>query len=455
MNLIFIMLDSLRQDHVSLYNQGEEVFPGIPACKTPHLDEFSKESIVFDNVYPCGLPTIPVRYELMTGQYSLPYRPWCPLTPYDVTISTLLKKEGYISALITDTYHYRAPNMNYHRDFTLYQWIRGQEYDPHRVPFPRRKIEDYVNEHYPEFWRKRIAQFLANTDDLKEDNWFTQQVVEESIRFLKEARGKGKVFLWLDSFEPHEPWDPPPRFDTYTDKNYRGPRLIMPMGGRALDWATEEEIRFIRGLYAGEVSFVDYCMGKLFSALKDLGYLEDSLIVITADHGHPLADHGKFLKSPERMFNELLRVPFMIRLPEGAYGGRRISALIQFPDVLPTLLDILGLGNNNIPLAGKSFWKVIKGEEEEHREAIIAGYHDSPIRCIRDKEWSFVYMAGEGPDLLFNLKEDPREKVNLIDKYPDICRRLREKFGNIFFPQPITKIKGLQGIYEMASSSLD
>ena len=246
MNLIFIVLDSLRQDHVSIYNEGKEIFPGIPPCKTPNIDKFAKDCIIFENVYPCGLPTIPVRYELMTGHFSLPYRGWCPLTEYDLTIADILKREGYISAIISDTYHFRAPGMNYHRSFSVYQWIRGQEYDPHKVAISKRKIEDYVNENYPEHWRKRIMQFLANTDDLDEKTWFTAEVVDKSVEFLKKARDFKKVFLWLDSFEPHEPWDPPERFDIYTEKNYKGPRLIMPMGGEARKWATEEQINFIR-----------------------------------------------------------------------------------------------------------------------------------------------------------------------------------------------------------------
>jgi len=122
MNLIFIMVDSLRQDHVSIYNQGKHVFPGVPPCKTPNIDKFSQEStIIFENVYPSGLPTIPVRYELMTGYFSLPYRGWCPLTDYDLTIAEILRKEDYLSALISDTYHYRAPGMNYHRGFNIYR----------------------------------------------------------------------------------------------------------------------------------------------------------------------------------------------------------------------------------------------------------------------------------------------------------------------------------------------
>ena len=77
--------------------------------------------------------------------------------------------------------------------------------------------------------------------------------------------------LWVDSFDPHEPWNPVPEFDTYTDPAYRGPRLIMPMGGPSEDWASSDEISQIQGLYAGECAFVDHCLGRLFEALRKLG----------------------------------------------------------------------------------------------------------------------------------------------------------------------------------------
>ncbi|MCM8785921.1 MAG: sulfatase-like hydrolase/transferase [Candidatus Omnitrophica bacterium] len=455
MNLIFIMIDSLRQDHVSIYNKGKKVFENIESCKTPNIDKFSKNSVIFDNVYPCGLPTIPVRYELMTGFYSLPYRPWCPLTNYDLTIAQILNREGYISGLITDTYHYRKHDMNYHRGFHIYEWIRGQEYDPYKVPITKRNLDDYLNENYPEEWRWRVLQFLANTDDMDEKNWFTMQVVEKSVDFLKNARKTNKrIFLWIDSFEPHEPWDPPEKFDTYTSKNYKGKRLIMPMGGLAEKWATKEEIDFIRGLYAGEVSFVDYCFGFLFDELERMNFYEDSLIILTADHGHPLCDHGKFLKGSDRMYSELLKVPFIMKFPKELYKGK-IDALIQFPDVLPTIFEILGFENNNIPLAGKSFFSIIKGDKDKHRNAVISGYKNGIYRCVRNKEWSLILTPEDEVDYLFNIKEDPKETKNLIDKNQEIAKELLKEFGTVFFEKKTKTIKGIQGEYELSSASIE
>ena len=455
MNVIVIMLDSFRQDHMSFYNRGKPVFEGVKPCKTPNIDRFAKESIVFENAYPSGLPTIPVRCELMTGQDTLPFRPWEPLTPRDITIADILRKEGYICGLISDTYHYRAPGMNFHKNFHAYRWIRGQEYDPYTSHPSRRRIEDYVNANYPEIWRRRVHQFLANTDDFeKEEDWFPAKVVREAIDWLRKNRIHKKIILWIDSFDPHEPWDPPNRFDTYTDPNYKGSRLILPMGGEASDWATEDERRHIRGLYAGEASFVDHCLGPLFEEMEELGYYDDSIVVLLADHGHPLADHGKFLKGTDRLYNELLKVPFIVRMPKGD-KARRTEAIVQFPDLLPTILDVLGLQSNSSSMHGKSFLAVLENEASEHREAMIAGYHDGIDRCIRDQERSYIQRPEGEPDELYNLVKDPKENVNLIDDHPEEAQRLSSLFGQYYRRAGVRVVKGVQGRYEVASGVLE
>ena len=460
MNIIVIMLDTFRQDHVSFYNESRSIFEGVPPCQTPNLDAFAGECVVFDNAYPEALPTIPVRAQFFTGQRTLPFRPWQPLTKEDISIAELLRAEGYICGLITDCYHFRAPGMNYQRGFHACRWIRGQEYDPWASHPTRRNLDDYVNENYDAAWRGRVAQFLSNTDDFaREEDWFPAKVVDEAIDWLTRNRSHKRVFAWIDSFDPHEPWDPPARFDTYTDQEYRGKRLIMPMGGLAEEWATRDEIRHIQGLYAGEAAFTDHCLGRLFHALRDLGYYDDSVIVLTGDHGHPLADHGKFLKSGDRMYNEMLKVPFMVRLP-GGEGARRTQAIVQFHDVLPTQLALLDMSNNAESMHGRSFLPVLRGEADEHRDVIITGFQEAPERCVRDQRWSYVQRPEGEKDELYNLIEDPRERANLIDEYPEEALRLGRAFGSYFQLQlqdtgvSQTKAKGIQGKYELASGGI-
>jgi arylsulfatase A-like enzyme len=410
---------------------------------------------VFHNAYPEGLPTMPVRLALMTGQWTLPFRGWEPLRETDITIAETLGAKGYVCGLISDVYHYRAPGMNYHRGFHAYRWTRGQEYDPYVSSPTQRTLDDYLNASFDEQWRRRVEQFLANTDGFTEEShWFPAQVVEESIAWLRANRVHENTFLWIDSFDPHEPWDPPARWNTYTDGSYQGPRIILPMGGPMERWASEEEIRLIRGLYAGEMAFVDHCLGRLFEGLGELGYLDDSLIIITNDHGHPLGDHGKFLKGSDRMHSELLKCPFLVRLPGGRGGGRETRALVQFHDVLPTILDMLSGGNETLAMHGRSFRPVLKGDEDTHRSAVISGYHEGQDRCVRDETWSYVRRPEGEPDELYDLAKDPKETGNLVDEHPEEARRLASAFGPSFYRAPVKEVKGIQGRYEMGSASV-
>lgn len=455
MNVIVVVLDSLRQDHVGAYHGGTAPFPGVAPARTSHLDAFARECVLFTNAYPESLPTVPARYVLMTGQRALPFRPWAPLSPYDLSAAQVLRGEGYICGLISDCYHYRAPGMNYHQGFHSYAWIRGQEYDPASSAPSRRDVAGYVNEHYTDEWRQRVAQFLANTDAFeREEDWFAPRVVDEAVQWLERNRSHERICLWLDLFEPHEPWDPPARFDAYADKTRRGPRLILPMGGPMERWATPDDVQHIRGLYAGEVSFVDHSLGRLFESLRALHYLDDSVVVVLADHGHPLGDHGKFLKGPDRMYGELLHIPFMVRLPAGRGGGRRTDALVQFQDLLPTLLELIGTPGDLGFMHGRSFAGLLRGETDEHREAIITGYHEGIDRCIRTRQWSYIERPVGEDDELYDLIEDPKEQRNLVAAHPDEARRLSRLFGRAYRARR-QRGRGLQGKYELASSGID
>jgi arylsulfatase A-like enzyme len=453
MNLIVLVLDTFRQDFVGHYHGGRSPFEQLAPCRTPNLDAFAEQSVVFTSAYPEALPTMPVRLQLMTGQRTLQVRPWGPLGPGDLTIADILRAEGYVCGLISDNYHFRGPGMNFFRSFNAYRWIRGQEYDPYESAPPTRNLEEHVNEHYDDLWRNLVRQCLSNMNHFRgEEDYFVAQVVDESIAWLRANRSHRRLFCWIDAFDPHEPWQPPPRFDSYGDPGYRGKRYILPLGGMADRWSSHEEQRQIRALYAGECAFVDHSLGRLFAFLQENGFYDDTAILLLADHGHPLADHGKFLKGADRLYNELLRVPFMLRPPGGAKRGRR-DAIVQFQDVLPTLLELLGLEGNESAFAGRSFRAVVEGDAERHREAIIAGYHEGIDRVVRDARHSLILRPEGEPDELYDLVEDPREQRNLIDERHEVALDLARRFGRPFFRRRLPQIHGVQGRYEILAGT--
>jgi arylsulfatase A-like enzyme len=447
-NVIVICIDSLRQDHVSFYAGDASPVP------TPHIDALARESVVFDNMYPEALPTIPIRTQLMTGQRTLPYRPWQPLAAEDRTLAQLLARYDYLTGLITDCYHYMKPGYNFHQGFRSWQWVRGQEFDAYRsAPLRRLKLDDYVKPSFSPAWVKLVDICLRNVEPFETAaDHYAAQVFGLASDWVRENRSAGNLLLWVDSFDPHEPWTPPREFDRFTDPNYQGKRIILPPGGPATDHFSAEEIAFIRGLYAGEVAYVDHYVGQFLEVLRAEGYFEDSLILFLSDHGHPLADHGKFLKGNDRLYNELLKVPFMIRFPGSKHAGKRVRALAQFHDVLPTILDALGFGNDVEALAGRSLLPLIRGEVERLRETIITGYHAGDDRCVRDETWSYIRSPGEQPDELYNLIDDPGEQHNLIDAQPDEARRLAGAFGRLYALSGQV-VKGAQGRYEVSGTA--
>jgi len=443
-NIVFISLDSFRQDHVRFYN------PSSP-CETPNLDALASEGVAFDNVYPEGLPTIPVRTCWLTGERTLVHRPWQPLTPEDRSLPEILSDVGYLTAFFTDVYHYFKPGMNLHRGYRVWEWVRGQEYDTYRSgPLKRLSLDDYCKDTFTPQWRRVVETALKNVDEFETaEDHYCARLVKKAGDWLERNIDGQPIFLFLDSFDPHEPWTPPREFDRYTDPGYTGKRIVLPPGGHACDHMTEEEIAFTRGLYAGECAYVDHYMGEFLARLKTLGIYDQSLIILAADHGHPLADHGKFLKGGDRMYSELLKVPFVVKFPGGEFGGQRLDALGSFHDVLPTLLDAVGMGSNLDALPGKSLMPLIRGEVESQRDAVICGYHQAPDRCIRDKTWSYIRRPEGEVDELYNLVEDPHERINLIDKYPEQAQRLAGMFGALYALKG-APVKGVQGKYEVA-----
>jgi len=425
LNIIFIVLDSLRADHLGCY--------GNKAIETPNIDHLARESVLFQNAYPGGLPTLPVRTELFTGQYSIPFRSWQPLTKEDITIAEILSEYGYVSALITDTYHFFKPNMNFHRGFNVFRWIRGQEADAYKSAQSRIDIADFIKPAMKNSGSlSMLNQYIKNVSGRKEEkDYSVAKVIQESIQWLEE-NNQTKFFLWVDCFDPHEPWDAPPPFDTkYTDSNYEGKKLIHPKYGNT-DWLTQEELKYVKGLYAAEVSFVDKWIGHLLNKIQELGLYDNTLIVLLADHGLPLGEHGKILKTPDNLYSELLRIPLLIKLPKKQYAGRKVEPLIQTCDLLPTILEIAGLENESKAMHGKSAWPVITNKVEKIRNYVISGYHETPHRCIRNENWSYIVRPKGQKHELYNLKADPLEKTNLIDKETGKSAEMINNLGKYF-----------------------
>ena len=196
MNVILVVFDSLRADHVGCY--------GNTWIKTPNIDNFAQENVLFTKAAPESLPTIQARRAMLTGNRLFPFRDWkpklgdnvispgwAPFRESDITLSEILLDAGYRTAFITDTYHMFKASMNFHRGFKEWRWIRGQEYDQYRsAPLPKDiDIDHFIHPKlHGTYAHAKLLQYLSNTSFRKsEADWFSPMVFTEGMRWMEEG----------------------------------------------------------------------------------------------------------------------------------------------------------------------------------------------------------------------------------------------------------------------------
>lgn len=429
--VVCIVLDSLRKDHVSWFDAD------WVDVETPAIDEFAADpnTVTFTNAYPEALPTLPTRRTLFTGQRSLPFGQSDSLADTDRTLQQLLRRHGYTTSMITDTYHLAKPGMNFHRGFDSFEWIRGQEGDSYRTAPHGEDLDEYVG--HPSV-REQTDQYLRNIsarDDDDESAYFAARVTERGMDWLEANQDTDEFFLWLDSFDPHEPWDPPPSYlEEHVDPGYDGPHLILPRIGSS-DGMSAEELEYVRGLYAATVEYVSHWVGKFLQKLKSLDLYDSTLVVLLSDHGAPLGEHGYVRKSGGDLYSELLEIPLFIKPPADLCAEQEfvdtVDRLVRTDDLPATLLEMVGLERGLATMHGSSLLPLMRGDQQSSRDTIVTGYHNGKVRCVRDERWSLIHRP-EAEDELYDLQNDPREQNNVIEQESTEAERLAARLEPAF-----------------------
>ncbi len=222
MNLVVICLDTFRADMIG---------PGkkMSHVETPHLDALASESVSFERAFGEGQPTLQMRRAFFTGRRSFPWRynydrrghwhhapGWHKIPPDQDTLAEILVQRGYMTGLVADTYHMFKPTMNYTRGFCTYEFVRGQETDNWRGG-TLEMIEEQLRRHTrqpPQSWRMLgLAQYLWNQRGReREEDYQCARVFRAAVDWLDDNAANAPFFLWIDSFDPHEPWDPPTEY---------------------------------------------------------------------------------------------------------------------------------------------------------------------------------------------------------------------------------------------------
>ena len=422
LNIIVIIADTFRADHLGCYDSTR--------VKTPCLDKLARQSVLFTDVTTEGLPTIPCRRVYHTGKSVLPEAKWQPLSKEDTTFAQILSKRGFTTGFIVDTYHYFKPDYNFHRGFDSWQWIRGQETDkwksgPREAFDPRKHMPAHL---WNETYDRNMRQYLMNTQERKgPDDYFCAQSCKAAADWL-ERNGKNKPFmLWIDMFDPHEPWDAPPQFQKMYRDEYPYDRYLFGYGVRNRD-IRPEDLPVIRDLYAAEVTFSDHCIGRLLERVEQMGLMDDTIIVFSTDHGTHLGEEGCVQKTPGLLNRCVTHIPLIIRHPDSSFAGKRIGGLVNAIDFLPTFLSLLGIKDYK-DVDGRDMWELATGKVQSIHEEVYTVFGN--FGAIHTLDWHYFQNVrgngvGKGP-CLYNLKADPAQAKNVLYDFPDVAKQLRGK----------------------------
>jgi arylsulfatase A-like enzyme len=440
MNVIWVISDSLRCDHVGAYGNKKII--------TPSLDAFAARSVQFYRHYIAGFPTMPTRADYLTGRWTMSYMQWEPLFKDEVTLPELLSDRGIDTAAVVDTPFFIRRGMNYDRGFRTFTEITGQMHLEWRVD--------------PDTREGQVTHSIFGGDVRKdwryESDYFAPRTFTEAMKWL-ERHYQEDFFLYVDTWDPHEPWEPPQYYRELYWPGHDGVQA-MPIYGYWPDvpGLTEEKVKKAHASYCGEVTMVDTWFGYFMRHVENLGLLKNTVVIFSSDLGYYFGEHGGLLGkmvfakdkktgrplngvwSHSPFYEEVTHTPLLIYMPvvpPAVYSG-----LTSAVDLMPTVLDVMG---QEIPsrVEGKSLLPMIKDQKVAGREYVVSAHPflnaGDSLRSIDDfprvtekdstatvttDEWTLLYNTEPGLSELYNLKSDPGQEKNIINEHPDKAREL-------------------------------
>ena len=441
MNVIWIVADTFRKDHLGAYGNG--------AIRTPSLDALAAKGVRFDRHYAGGFPTMPTRADHATGRWTMSFMGWEPLPDGEATLAEILAANGYHTAAMVDTPFYLRAGMNYDRGFQTFVLHPGQDAPGTNEPAVGHRHE---SQDVRSAWRH-------------ESDANSPQTMMNAMRWL-ERHYKEDFFLYVDTWDPHEPWDSPIYYTEPYWPGYDG-EIVDPLYGRWQDMPgfTEDKVNKAHATYMGQINMVDTWIGYLLKRVENMGLMDRTAILFTSDHGFYFGEHGglfgklTFDKKADGalprqgdedvtwdhspLYEELAHIPLLISVPgvdPGVYTG-----LTSVVDVMPTVLDILGQsvpeavqGSSLLPkmrdpvAAGRDF--VIStipfanpGEEVRHVDDLRRMLRASPVTTVTTDDWSLLYSMDAGVSELFNLKSDSAQQTNVIAANAEVAKELHQR----------------------------
>lgn len=438
-SLVLVTVDCLRADHVG--------FLGYSRPVTSNLDSLAESSIVFSNAIVAGVPTYFSFPAILASRYPLSLgRDILGIVPNEPTIATVLQRAGCRTAAFLAGNPYLSPRFGYHAGFDIFHDFLGSPSPTQSAPISAEKksLSDFNH------LIQRAAHRTGLTADAYDELYFwycqwrsaRENLPMEALRGYPAADvlvdracswvnglGDQRFFLWLHLMDPHYPYYPPQQTLSTLGVSHitaRRARFLNSFWNRR-DIGPERLRRYreeIVSLYDAGVFWVDKQISRLVAFLRESRRWDETVFVLTADHGEEFLEHGGRYHSPVTLSEELIHVPLLVRAPEVS-NMRTVQCPFSLIDLAPTLLEAV---RAEVPgtFQGRSYWEQIStGKHLQSGPVIVesVGTGGNPLNqdermrpcqmTVRDHTHKLVINFSERADRLYNLRNDPGEQSPL------------------------------------------
>lgn len=388
-NIIFITIDTLRQDHLG--------YAGYERNTSPNMEKLGAAGITFLQATSFCDWTLPSHDNLLTGRYP---------------VSNVINRVPQSSELLPEIlrrYGYRTAA------FVSGEWCKRK--------FGLRQGFDFYDDRF-EADQRRIGEYYDGI-----------------LEWLKEQT-KRPFFLWLHLFEPHFPYEghaehvyqpaQPTEFDRY-NTGITGEAELLRLQKNEYN-LQEKDIKRAQALYDSEISYIDCYLGRFWDDLRRLGLFDTSMIIVTSDHGEGFGEQGKFFTHAYNITEEITRVPLIIKMPGNAPGGKIVEDQVQTSDVVATILEVAGIPFKENRLS-VSLLPLIHGRGSFNRKYAYSYGSSAQTYGIREGRFKLVFYKDEGKYGLYDIQSDPIETQDLSGEKPERLIEMKkelDKFSSSF-----------------------
>ncbi len=401
-NIVLVAIDTLRADHLGCYGYSKQT--------SPNIDGLASEGVLFENCIAPGIPTHPGFTTIFTGMHPLSHEIVChagnTTLSWDIKmLPEILSEKGYLTVAVDNLVATRG-----------LWFVRGFEY--------------YI--------------FSGGVTVISKGAKITGEIVtRKALNFLRSWRegrfGRRPFFLFVHYWDPHTPYLPPQGF---RERLYEGggtkltPLLERTCWGRyilrsrwlrALIEEGHDEKEYIDALYDEEILYADWCLGKLLEELKYLELYDDTVIILTSDHGEGLGENGIFYDH-HGLYEWDIRIPLIIRAPQVLPPGKRVKELITHEDIMPTILELIGVTPPK-SVDGHSLIPLIEEQQEVRKFVVCLENTRMTKRAIRTRRWKLIEtlrhdIYGNPPGYIELYDLEAGEERNVYDENRDVASEL-------------------------------